>query len=70
MAWRDTRTSRGRLLLFSSSIILGVAALAAIGSLGTNLDDTLELSLKIRVTAPLSSTRSLSCSRRRIWTRP
>ena len=42
MAWRDTRTSRGRLLLFSSSIILGVAALAAIGSLGTNLERAVE----------------------------
>ena len=42
MAWRDTRTSRGRLLLFSSSIVLGVAALAAIGSLGTNLERAVE----------------------------
>ena len=38
MAWRDSRTNRGRLLLFSSSIVLGVAALAAIGSLGKNLE--------------------------------
>ena len=42
MAWRDTRTSRGRLLLFSSSIVLGVAALAAIGSLGANLERAVE----------------------------
>jgi len=42
MAWRDTRASRGRLLLFSSSIVLGVAALAAIGSLGTNLQRAVE----------------------------
>ena len=42
MAWRDTRTSRGRLLLFSSSIVFGVAALAAIGSLGTNLERAVE----------------------------
>src|ERR1035441_2078167 len=42
MAWRDTRTSRGRLLLFSSSMVLGVAALAAIGSLGKNLERAVE----------------------------
>jgi len=42
MAWRDSRTSRKKLLLFSCSIILGVAALAAIGSLGTNLQRAIE----------------------------
>ncbi len=33
MAWRDSRRSRSRLLLFISSIILGIAALVAIYSL-------------------------------------
>jgi len=37
MAWRDSRRSRSRLLLFISSIILGIAALVAIYSLGNNL---------------------------------
>lgn len=37
MAWRDSRASRRRLLLFSLSIVLGVAALVAIGSVGDNL---------------------------------
>lgn len=37
MAWRDTRASRRRLLLFSLSIVLGVAALVAVGSLRDNL---------------------------------
>lgn len=37
MAWRDTRASRRRLLLFSLSIVLGVASLVAIGSLRDNL---------------------------------
>ena len=37
MAWRDSRRSRGRLLLFASSLVLGVAALVAIGSLSRNL---------------------------------
>ena len=42
MAWRDSRTSRQRLLLFSCSIILGIAALAAVGSLGVNLNRAIE----------------------------
>lgn len=37
MAWRDSRASRRRLLLFSLSIVLGVAALVAIGSFSANL---------------------------------
>src|SRR4051812_3173820 len=32
MAWRDSRASRRRLLLFSTSITFGVAALVALGS--------------------------------------
>ncbi len=37
MAWRDSRRNRSRLLLFLSSIILGIAALVATFSLGYNL---------------------------------
>jgi putative ABC transport system permease protein len=37
MAWRDSRASRRRLALFSLSIVLGVAALVAIGSFRDNL---------------------------------
>jgi putative ABC transport system permease protein len=37
MAWRDSRTSRTRLLFFSSSIVLGVAGLAAIGTMSRNM---------------------------------
>jgi putative ABC transport system permease protein len=37
MAWRDTRASRRRLLLCALSIVLGVAALVAVGSLRDNL---------------------------------
>ncbi len=37
MAWRDSRRNRSRLMLFISSIILGIAALVAIDSLGYNL---------------------------------
>src|SRR5947209_17118278 len=32
MAWRDSRSSRRRLLLFSTSITFGIAALVGIGS--------------------------------------
>jgi len=37
MAWRDSRRSRSRLLLFMSAIVLGIAALVGINSFGDNL---------------------------------
>ncbi len=37
MAWRDTRTSRRRLLLYTASITLGIAALVSIASFGESL---------------------------------
>jgi putative ABC transport system permease protein len=37
MAWRDSRRSRSRLVLFISSVILGIAALVAIYSLSENV---------------------------------
>lgn len=37
MAYRDSRRSRSRLILFTGSIILGVAALVAINTFGDNL---------------------------------
>src|SRR5688500_12497750 len=37
MAWRDSRRNHSRLLLFVSSIILGIAAMVAIYSLGDNM---------------------------------
>ena len=37
MAWRDSRRSRSRLLLFMSSIVLGISALVGINSFGENL---------------------------------
>ena len=42
MAWRDSRRSRTRLLLFTASIILGVAALVAINGFDDNLRRDLE----------------------------
>ena len=39
MAWRDSRRNRSRLLLFVSSIILGIGALVAINSLGHTLQE-------------------------------
>ena len=41
MAWRDTRASRRRLLLYSSTIVLGIAALVAIGAFSVNVRKTL-----------------------------
>jgi len=37
MAWRDSRRNRSRLFLFVSSIVLGIAAMVAIYSLGDNM---------------------------------
>ena len=42
MAWRDSRASRRRLLLFSLSVVLGIAALVAIGSFSANLDRAIQ----------------------------
>lgn len=42
MAWRDSRRNRSRLFLFISSIILGIAALVAIYSLGDNLKNDID----------------------------
>lgn len=41
MAWRDSRTYRRRLALFLSCILLGVAALVAVRSLGDNLEQAI-----------------------------
>lgn len=42
MAWRDSRGSRRRLLLFTAAMTLGVAALVAINSFGDNLRRTID----------------------------
>ncbi|MEO5960584.1 MAG: FtsX-like permease family protein [Opitutaceae bacterium] len=46
MAWRDSRASRRRLVLFSLSVVLGIAALVAIGSLGANLEVAIDQQAK------------------------
>ncbi len=42
MAWRDGRKQRRRLLLFTSAIVLGIAALVAINSLGEDLERAID----------------------------
>ncbi len=37
MAWRDSRTSRGRLLFFALAMLVGVAAIAGVTAFGENL---------------------------------
>ena len=56
MAWRDTRASRRRLLLYSLSIVLGVAALISISSLGDNLRAAVNTQAKGLLGADLSAT--------------
>ncbi len=53
MAWRDSRRSRGRLLLFSTSLTLGVAALVAIGTLAANLNRAIDEQARSLVGADL-----------------
>jgi len=42
MAWRDSRRSRSRLLLFVSAIVLGIAALVGIRGFGDNLSRSID----------------------------
>jgi len=53
MAWRDSRRSRRKLLLFSMSIVLGIAAMVAIGSFGQNLERAVEHQTKALLGADL-----------------
>ncbi|HRE82551.1 MAG TPA: ABC transporter permease [Opitutaceae bacterium] len=54
MAWRDSRASRRRLALFSLSIVLGIAALVAIGSFSANLQHAIEGQAKTLLGADLA----------------
>nr|MDQ3314045.1 ABC transporter permease [Verrucomicrobiota bacterium] len=42
MAWRDSRSSRRRLFVFSISITLGIAALVSIGSFRKSLAQAID----------------------------
>ena len=42
IAWLDSRKNRGRLFMFMSSIVLGIAALVAINSFNDNLTDDID----------------------------
>ena len=53
MAWRDSRRSRGKLLLFTSSIIIGIAALVAIASFKVSLEDEINNQAKSLLGADL-----------------
>lgn len=46
MAWRDSRKNRSRLLLFISSIVLGIAALVAVYSFKDNLQRDIDTQAK------------------------
>jgi putative ABC transport system permease protein len=46
MAWRDSRASRRRLVLYSVSIVLGIAALVAVGSLSANVRQAIQSEAK------------------------
>jgi putative ABC transport system permease protein len=70
MARRESRQSRGRLLLFFSPIVLGIAALAAIGSLGRNLESAIAEQSKALLGADLSlSSRDPFTTEQEEWLR-
>jgi putative ABC transport system permease protein len=54
MAWRDSRRNRARLLLFVSSIVVGIAALVAINSFSENLQKDINSQAKELLGADLS----------------
>jgi len=56
MAWRDSRASRRRLVFVSLSVVLGIAALVGIASLGDNLQRTVEQQTKSLLGADLTVT--------------
>lgn len=53
MAWRDSRRSRRRLLLFASPLVFGVATLVAIQSLRVNINDSIDAQSKSLLGADL-----------------
>jgi len=53
MAWRDARKNKGRLFLFMSSIILGIAALVAINSFSYNLRNQVDNEARALLSADL-----------------
>ncbi|MBI1840894.1 MAG: FtsX-like permease family protein [Verrucomicrobia bacterium] len=53
MAWRESRSRRGRLLLFGSSIVIGIAALIAIDSFRVSLTRAVEEQAKSLLGADL-----------------
>src|ERR1700730_10565273 len=61
MAWRDSRSSRRRLLLFSISITLGIAALVSIGSFRHSLSQAIDDQARRLICADLviESTRAV-----------
>ncbi len=54
MAWRDSRGSRTRLLVFMASLSLGVAALVSINSFGVNLERAIDAQAATLLGADLS----------------
>ncbi len=54
MAWRDSRGSRRKMLLFVSSMVLGVAALVSINSFGDNLRRAIDSEAESLLGADLS----------------
>src|SRR5438445_5570118 len=58
LAWRESRTARRRLLLYMSSISLGVAALVAIDSFSENVIQSVHEQSRALLGADVMATRN------------
>ncbi len=69
MAWRDSRSVRWKMVLFSASIVFGVAALVTIGSLRENMTKAVKGEAKSLLGADLliSSREKSTEARRRLF---
>lgn len=69
MAWRDTRTSRSRLLVFALAMVIGVAAIAGVAAFGENLHRAIEDQSRSLLGADLviSSRRPFAPGHRKIF---
>ncbi len=69
MAWRDSRTSRGRLLFFALAMVVGVAAIAGVMAFGENLHHAINDQSRSLLGADLvvSSRRPFSEGQRKLF---
>src|SRR6476661_6823778 len=63
LAWRESRTARRRLLLYMSSISLGVAALVAIDSFSENVIESVHEQSRALLGGDIMATRNAAATK-------